>query len=782
MAAPIVDDAIPYDAVWDCVTCGACVEACPVLIEHVDKIVGLRRNLVLEESRFPAELDRRVPGHGGPGQPVGPAAVDPDRLDEGPAVRGPDGRRRWPPTGGSTSSRSCTGSAARRRSTSATGGSRGPSRRASTRPAIRFAILGQEESCTGDPARRMGNDYVFQILASGQRRDAEPLRDGGADDRHGLPALLQHDRQRVRPARRLVPRSIHHSVYLQGLLADGRLRVARRRRGGGRRSVTLHDSCYLTRYNGVVDGAARRPRLRARARAARDGEAAARTRSAAAPAAAGCGWRRRAARGSTPSGRVRRSRPAPTTVATECPFCMTMLKDGLGPTPSRGTRRRRVSAIDIAELLADSLAPTQPGGRAAAGAPVATARQRRVAAEAPAPAALRRVPARAGTGDARRPGGDLRPPRDAELREDVLDVGARGLRRDRRARSAISAFVRPSAISRATSNSRAVSGRQGSSIEPRPRLVRASSSARARSGGLPEAVGRRADRRDQRRGLAVAVHRIRQWARSSRAQVASQTRPRSSQPRTARSSASRAADSEPGGEPERPSAWSSAGPATASQPARCSRTRADPALGVVRPARREVRPGAGDDERDEERALAGRRPRSSSASSQRAIAASASPASEVGLGEAPERRQDELRPRRSGGPLVERLLEPAAGLVEPAAAERDEADDVERADDAAPAAAIDELLAGALVGGVPVGRRPSRGARSSSPSSGGSATARSRRRTASLRARASLGGSRVHDPGGHDREVPVAGDADRLEAGVARLARSPHPVARGPVS
>ena len=53
---PIVDTAIPYDAVWDCVTCGACVEACPVVIEHVDKIVGLRRNLVLEEARFPAEL------------------------------------------------------------------------------------------------------------------------------------------------------------------------------------------------------------------------------------------------------------------------------------------------------------------------------------------------------------------------------------------------------------------------------------------------------------------------------------------------------------------------------------------------------------------------------------------------------------------------------------------------------------------------------------------------------------------------------------------------------
>ena len=56
LAESVVDKAIPYDGVWDCLTCGACVEACPVMIEHVDKIVGLRRNLVLEESRFPEEL------------------------------------------------------------------------------------------------------------------------------------------------------------------------------------------------------------------------------------------------------------------------------------------------------------------------------------------------------------------------------------------------------------------------------------------------------------------------------------------------------------------------------------------------------------------------------------------------------------------------------------------------------------------------------------------------------------------------------------------------------
>ena len=86
---PIVDTAIPYDAVWDCVTCGACVEACPVVIEHVDKIVGLRRNLVLEEARFPAELTSAFTAMERHGDPWGLPASAAARLDPGTAVRGP---------------------------------------------------------------------------------------------------------------------------------------------------------------------------------------------------------------------------------------------------------------------------------------------------------------------------------------------------------------------------------------------------------------------------------------------------------------------------------------------------------------------------------------------------------------------------------------------------------------------------------------------------------------------------------------------------------------------
>src|SRR6476661_6215367 len=79
LARPIVDTAIPYDAVWDCVTCGACVEACPVLIEHVDKIVGLRRNLVLEDSHFPPELTGAFRAMENQGNPWGQPAAQ--RLD-----------------------------------------------------------------------------------------------------------------------------------------------------------------------------------------------------------------------------------------------------------------------------------------------------------------------------------------------------------------------------------------------------------------------------------------------------------------------------------------------------------------------------------------------------------------------------------------------------------------------------------------------------------------------------------------------------------------------------
>jgi Fe-S oxidoreductase len=364
LLSPIVDNAIPYDAVWDCVTCGACVEACPVLIEHVDKIVGLRRNLVLEDSRFPTELNvafRNMEGVANPwGQPpttrtdwtkglpfavstVAELAAD-DRLDELEVLY-------WVGCAAAFDERNRKVARAFATCLNAAG--------------IPFAILGQEESCTGDPARRMGNDYVFQMLATG---NIETLNRYAMGERTIVTACPHCFNSIGTEYGQLGGhfRVIHHATYLRELLSSGRLRVvdadARADGSGGTgRSVTLHDSCYLTRYNGIVDeprevlGSIAGLELREMENRGRN--------TFCCGAGGGRMWMEE-----TRGTRINESRTAQalatgaSTVATECPFCMTMMKDGLEAAQSGNGGS--VRAIDIAELLAESLAPTQPGTRA----------------------------------------------------------------------------------------------------------------------------------------------------------------------------------------------------------------------------------------------------------------------------------------------------------------------------------------------------------------------------------------------------------------------------------
>ena len=223
LATPIVDTAIPYDAVWDCVTCGACVEACPVLIEHVDKIVGLRRNLVLEDSRFPAELTGAFRAMEGQGNPWGQPRVGPPRLDEAglpfevPIVADVAAAGQlddlevlyWVGCAAAFDTRNQKVARAVATCLHAAG--------------VRFAVLGQEESCTGDPARRMGNDYVYQMLAGGQRRDAQPLR-GWASGRSSPPARTASTRSATSTASSAGSTgSSTTATYLAELVASGRL-------------------------------------------------------------------------------------------------------------------------------------------------------------------------------------------------------------------------------------------------------------------------------------------------------------------------------------------------------------------------------------------------------------------------------------------------------------------------------------------------------------------------------------------------------------------------------
>jgi Fe-S oxidoreductase/nitrate reductase gamma subunit len=349
LARPIIGSALPYDAAWDCVTCGACVEACPVLIEHVDKIIGLRRNLVLEDSRFPAELGgafRNMEGVGNPwGQP--PAArldwtrdlpfpvptvaelAAAGRLDELDVLY-------WVGCAAAFDERNRKVARAFASCLAAAG--------------VRFAILGQEESCTGDPARRMGNDYVFQMLAMGNVETLNRYRMGQRTIVTACPHCFnsigneygQHGgRFRV----------VHHSVFLRELLSSGRLRVVDGD-GAPTRSVTFHDSCYLARYNGVVAepravlAALPATELREMERSGRNGFCCG--------AGGGRMWMEE-----TRGTRINAARTAQAlatgaeTVVTECPFCMTMLRDGLASAVDEGAAT--VRAMDIAELLAGTV-------------------------------------------------------------------------------------------------------------------------------------------------------------------------------------------------------------------------------------------------------------------------------------------------------------------------------------------------------------------------------------------------------------------------------------------
>jgi Fe-S oxidoreductase len=355
MAKAIVDDAIPYDAVWDCVTCGACVEACPVLIEHVDKIVGLRRNLVLEESRFPAELAGAFRGMEGQGNPWGQPAST--RLDwarglpfEVPtmAAVAADGRLDelevlyWVGCAAAFDERNRRVARAFATCLNAAG--------------VRFAVLGQEESCTGDPARRMGNDYVFQILASG---NVETLNRYGMGERTIVTACphcfntIGNEYGQLGGTYSVV----HHSVFLQRLLAEGRLRIGEDGAAAAG-AVTFHDSCYMARYNGVVAaprdvlGAVPGLELREMEKSGKN--------TFCCGAGGGRMWMEETRGTRINAERTRQAlETGASTVATSCPFCMTMLKDGLADAAASAdaTPAGVVSARDISEILADVIIP-----------------------------------------------------------------------------------------------------------------------------------------------------------------------------------------------------------------------------------------------------------------------------------------------------------------------------------------------------------------------------------------------------------------------------------------
>ena len=233
----LVPNAVPEDSVWDCVTCGACVQACPVSIEHIDHIVDLRRHLVMVDSSFPAEAEPMMRDIERSSNPWGRAQSERGEwaADLGVRVLEPGEPAPeylyWVGCASSFDERA-------RKTAEATA-------RLLNEAGVDFAILGPRESCTGDPARRMGNEYVFQEFA---QQNVEVLN--GA----GITKIIANCPHCFNTLANEYPdfggdyEVVHHSQLLAQLLSDGKLKPAH----DPGLQITYHDSCYLARHNDIT--------------------------------------------------------------------------------------------------------------------------------------------------------------------------------------------------------------------------------------------------------------------------------------------------------------------------------------------------------------------------------------------------------------------------------------------------------------------------------------------------------------------------------------------------
>jgi Fe-S oxidoreductase len=326
----LVPNAVPEESVWDCVTCGACVQACPVSIEHVDHIVDLRRHLVMVESSFPAEAEPMLRDVERASNPWGKAQSE--RADWATSL----GVRVLEPGDPAPEYLywvGCASSFDERARTTAES-----TAKLLQRAGVDFAILGPREACTGDPARRMGNEYVFQAFAE---QNVETLNEAG------VTKIIANCPHCFNTLGNEYPdfggnyEVVHHSELLARLVNEGRL-TPKRDQG---LSVTYHDSCYLARHNDVL--------APPRDLVAAVGEPVEMARSGKQTFCCGAGgahmWMEE--RGSAINeNRVREAVDTGAhTLAVACPYCTVMLDDGV---QNAGADMR---VVDVATLLAESL-------------------------------------------------------------------------------------------------------------------------------------------------------------------------------------------------------------------------------------------------------------------------------------------------------------------------------------------------------------------------------------------------------------------------------------------
>ena len=352
---PLVGDldsggVIDPDVLWACTTCGACVEECPVDIEHVDHIVDMRRSQVLNEAAFPPEAATMLRNIENLGNPWGLANSARDdwmaqlpfevrRAEPGMPLAPDIEYLFWAGCAAALDDRAKRVTVAFVELLHAAG--------------VEFAVLGQRESCTGDPARRLGNEFLFQTQAA---QNIEMLDSVSRDEPLKIVVTCPHCFNAIaNEYRQLGSRYevVHHTELLQRLIDDGRLAPI----AEVDKLITYHDPCYLGRHNKIYMPP--------------------RTLLAAIPSLRSDEMPRCKDHGFCCGGggarfwmeerigkRMNRERTDeaigldPDVIGTACPFCMVMLSDGLAEKKGDGTAKDHVQVLDVAQVLRESVLGT----------------------------------------------------------------------------------------------------------------------------------------------------------------------------------------------------------------------------------------------------------------------------------------------------------------------------------------------------------------------------------------------------------------------------------------
>ena len=352
-ARPLIADEAAYgvidpDVLWSCTNCGACVNQCPVDIEHVDHIIDMRRYQVLVENNFPAELSQLFRGLEGKGNPWNMAPTMrmdwAKGLDFDVPVVGEDLESLesvdwlfWVGCAGAYEDRAKKTTRAVAELLNIAG--------------ISFGVLGNGETCTGDAARRAGNEFVYQGLA---QQNVATLTEAKIKQ---VVTTCAHCFNTLKNEYRdfgIELEVVHHTQLLNRLVRDGKLTPVADGAGAAKRSITYHDPCFLGRHNQVyspprellqvLPGASYVEMERSAERSFCCGAGGARM------------WMEERIGERINENRTREAvATGADQIAVGCPFCRVMLDDGLTAAQSKGEARDEVEVLDVAQMLLASV-------------------------------------------------------------------------------------------------------------------------------------------------------------------------------------------------------------------------------------------------------------------------------------------------------------------------------------------------------------------------------------------------------------------------------------------